>query len=122
MTSSRNLLLTSDSLKGTPVRDKHDEVLGNIKDLMIDVQTGEVIYAVLSVEDGFLNMGSKYFAVPLQAFSIDTINERMVLDVSKESFEKAPGFDKDNWPRIPQDDFIKSVYVFYNVERYHQTF
>lgn len=122
MTSSQNLLLTSDSLKGTPVRDQHDEALGNIKDLMIDLKTGEVIYAVLSVEDGFLNMGSKYFAVPLQAFSIDTINERMVLDISKERLEKAPGFDKDNWPLNPQADFIKSVYVYYNVERFHHAF
>lgn len=122
MTSSQNLLLTSDSLKGTPVRDKHDEVLGNIKDLVIDVRTSEVIYAVLSIEDGFLKMGSKYFAVPLQAFSIDTINERMVLDISKERLEMAPGFDKDNWPRKPQTDFVKSVYVFYSVERFHQAF
>lgn len=121
-TNNEDLLLSSESIKGTPVRNKHDESLGSIKDIMIDMATGEVVYAVLAVDDGFLNLGNKYFAIPLQAFRIDTINERMTLDISKERFEEAPGFDKEDWPQSPQTEFIKSVYTFYNVERFHHAF
>lgn len=122
MQKSKDLLLSGETLRGTPVRDSHDNSIGSIKDVMIDMRTGEVVYAVLAVDDGFLNLGSKFFAIPLQAFQIDTINERMILNIDKERFENAPGFDKDNWPANPQSEFIKTVYTFYNVERFHHAF
>lgn len=115
-TLNRNLLSSGD-LNGTIVEDRHGERIGDIKELMIDTRTGEVSYAVLAVDTGFLNLGSKYFAVPLQAMEFDTENKRILIDISKHRLEKSPGFDKDLWPSGPQNEFIDSVYDFYEVSR-----
>lgn len=121
-TANKGLILSATSLIGTPVRNDSDESIGKIEDLMINTRTGEMLYTVLSVDTGFLDMGTKYFAVPLQRYQFDTIREMMILDVAKEKLESAPGFDKDNWPTAEDEEFLKTMFTHYNVERFHQTF
>jgi hypothetical protein len=53
------------TLAGDSVRNSAGESLGTIKELMIDLPTGKVAYAVLSF-GGILNMGNKLFAVPIR--------------------------------------------------------
>lgn len=110
-------LLSASSINGTIVENRKGDNIGNIKDLMIDTQTGEIAYAVLAVDTGFLNLGSKFFAVPLQALEFDFENKLILMDINPERLENAPGFDKENWPSGPQSDFIESVYDFYEVVR-----
>ncbi len=111
-----NRMLSSSSIEGTDVKNAKGESLGEIKDLMINTSKGNIEYAVLSF-GGFLGMGDKYFAVPWEAFSVDRSDEEMVLDVTKESLENAPGFDKDNWPKTSDKTYFDSVYKHYNVKR-----
>lgn len=59
---------------------------------MLDVPSGRVAYAVLSF-GGFLGMGEKLFAEPWSALTLDTVNKRFVLDVTKDRLTDAPGFD-----------------------------
>ena len=102
---------------GTDVVNVRGEELGDIKDLMIDVTHGRIAYAVLSF-GGILGFGDKLFAIPFGALTLDTTNERMVLDVPKERLDGAPGFDKDNWPDMTLQSFHDEVYDYYNVEPY----
>ncbi len=123
MTNTRNeskhLILSATSIVGTDVKTPTDEIVGEIKDLMIDIESGEIVYAVLSVDSGFLGMGSKYFALPWQSFELDTVEEKaIVMGVDKEKLKNSPGFDKDHWPTHPQQDFIDSVYTHYGFEPY----
>ena len=106
------LTLSTSTLTGTTVRNNSGETLGDIKDFMLDVDNGRVLYAVLDF-GGFLGIGDKYFAVPLEAFRADTQSEKLVLDVDKVMLQNAPGFDKNNWPVTPNDSFIESVYSHY---------
>ena len=48
---------------GSKVVNQENEDLGNIEDVVLDVEAGRVAYAVLSF-GGFLGMGDKYFAIP----------------------------------------------------------
>ena len=109
-------VLSSSSLVGTNVVNRGGESMGDIKDLMIDVRSGEVQYAVLSF-GGFLGLGDKLFAVPLAAFDIDSDKERFVLDVAKDRLEKAPGFDKDNWPGTNDSGFVNDVHSYFGTQR-----
>lgn len=108
--------LSSSSLSGTKVRNAQGEDLGNIEDLMINTMTGEVDYAVVSF-GGFLGVGDKLFAVPLQAFKVDTDEEELVLHETKERLENAPGFDKDNWPNHADQTWRTSVRSYYNLSQ-----
>jgi hypothetical protein len=85
---------------------------------MINVTTGDVDYAVVSF-GGFLGIGNKLFAVPLQAFTLDTEEKNMILDVSKERLEGAPGFDKGHWPSHADDKWSHEVHAYYGTQRHH---
>jgi hypothetical protein len=86
--------------------------LGDIKEIMLDMRTGKVAYAVLSL-GGVFTMGEKLFAVPWSALKLDTVNKRFVLDVEKERFENAPGFNSDNWPNMSDQQWINSIRPYY---------
>jgi len=108
-------VLSATSIMGDDVVNGTGEHIGDIKDLMIDVNKGCIEYAVLDF-GGFLGIGSKYFAVPWQSFTVDEDNELLVLDVSKERLEQAPGFDKDNWPKSSDASYYTAVSQYYDTE------
>ena len=105
-------LMGADTLIGDSVVNAQEEDLGDIKEIMLDMRTGQVAYAVLSF-GGFLGMGEKLFAVPWQALRLDTVNKRFVLDVDKQRLQNAPGFDPDRWPDMSDVTWAEEVHTFY---------
>ena len=113
--ASTDTVLSAGSIKGTKVVNAAGEDLGSIEDIMLHIDSGETAYAVVSF-GGFLGMGDKLFAVPWQALSVDTANEQIMLDVTREQLENAPGFDKDNWPMTPDESWFSDVHSHYGYE------
>jgi sporulation protein YlmC with PRC-barrel domain len=107
--------LTATKLIGDPVVSPKGEDLGKIEDLVIDPTNGRVDYAVLSF-GGFLGMGDKLFAVPLEAMKLSPKEKGFVLDVDKERLKQAPGFDKKHWPAASDRAFGTKVYNYYGYE------
>ena len=94
----------------------HDKVvnlsgqdIGRIEELMVDVTTGRVAYAVLSF-GGFMGIGNKLFALPWSALTVDEAKKRFVVNVTKESLAKMPGFDKEHWPDLNDLEYATGVY------------
>lgn len=110
-------ILSSSTMEGTAIKNPAGDDLGDIKDLMIDLTTSRVAYAVVSF-GGLLGIGSKLFAVPLQALKQDPVNKCFVLDTSKEALENAHGFDKDNWPDFADRSWQTAVHKHYNTTPY----
>ena len=108
-------LMGADTLIGDSVVNAADEDLGDIKEIMLDMQTGQVAYAVLSF-GGFLGLGDKLFAVPWQALHLDTVNKRFVLDIDKDRMQNAPGFDKDAWPDMADARWAQHIHSFYGTD------
>ena len=115
-------LLSSSSLSGTNIKNLQGENIGEIKDIMIDWKNGTVAYAVLSF-GGFLGLGEKLFAVPLEAFDFSAhhgMDAHVILDIDTERLKNAPGFDKDNWPTHADNTFLNSVYSHYGYGSYNK--
>ena len=112
-------VLSASTLIGDKVLNTAGEHLGNIKELMIDLDGGLIAYAVLSF-GGFLGMGDKLFAIPWEALTVDTDNHSVILDVDKEVLKNAPGFDKDNWPDNAKYEagWLLGVYEYYGYSPY----
>lgn len=109
--------LSASTLTGDKVRNRDGEKLGQLEEIVIDIDSGRVAYAVLA-SGGFLGHGDKYFAVPWQLLTVDTENHEVVIDVAKETLENAPGFDKDNWPDVNDRNWIMDVYHYYGSDPY----
>jgi sporulation protein YlmC with PRC-barrel domain len=108
-------LMGADTLIGNDVYNADNESLGEIKELMIEMSSGTINYAVLSF-GGFLGMGDRLFAVPWRALTLDTANKRFILNASKEQLKNAPGFDKDHWPVMADSTWATGVHNFYGVK------
>jgi sporulation protein YlmC with PRC-barrel domain len=109
--------MSATSLAGDSVVNARDEKLGKIEDIMIDVASGRVAYAVLSF-GGLLGVGDKLFAIPWTAMSLDEERKCFVLDVDKELLKDAPGFDKNNWPDLSSEEYASTVYGHYGQKRW----
>lgn len=110
-------LMGADTLIGDDVYNHNEEDLGDIKEIMLDVNDGRIAYAVLSF-GGFLGMANKLFAVPWSALKLDPANKRFLLNVEKERLESAPGFDKDNWPDMMDKTWQSAIHSFYGTTPY----
>jgi sporulation protein YlmC with PRC-barrel domain len=61
-------VLSASEIIGNKVVNREGEQLGNIKDLMIDLDDAQIACAVLSF-GGLLGLGDKLFAIPLEALT-----------------------------------------------------
>lgn len=107
-------VLPASAINGTQVTNRDGEDLGKIEELVIDVEYGRILYAILSF-GGFMGMGSKWFAIPWMKLEPSSTEKKFALEVTKESLESAGGFDKDNWPEMDRN-WGKAIYEHYGVD------
>lgn len=101
-------VMGANTLIGNDVYNRQEEDLGDIKEIMLDMESGKIAYAVLS-HGGVLGVGEKLFAVPWGALTLDTEKERFILNVEKARFDIASGFDPDNWPDRADPAWINQI-------------
>ena len=114
---SKPAVLSSGTISGDAVRNSKGEDLGNIKDLMIDVDSGRGAYAVLAF-GGVLGMGEKLVAIPFSALKLCPDEHKFQLDVDREKLERSHGFDKTNWPDMADRKWQQEVHDVYEAKPY----
>jgi sporulation protein YlmC with PRC-barrel domain len=112
-------VLQATAVIGNKVVNPAGEQLGNLKELVIDLEDGRIAYAVLSF-GGFMGMGDKLFAIPWEALVPNPQDRTFILDVEKEVLKEAPGFDKDHWPDKAQYEagWLRDIYEYYGYSPY----
>ena len=106
---------------GSKVKNAAGEDLGNVEELVLDPSSGSIEYAVVSF-GGFLGMGEKLFAVPFSMLRAPEVPEgdklaHFTMNVDKARLEKAPGFDKNNWPDVNAATWSDEIDKYYGVTR-----
>jgi sporulation protein YlmC with PRC-barrel domain len=110
-------LMTASTLTGDEVVNRIGDKLGKIDEIMLDVRSGRIAYAVMA-SGTVLGLGGKLFAIPWSSLELDADRHCFVLDAPKERFKDAPGFDKDHWPSYASDtQWHRDVHTYYNAER-----
>jgi sporulation protein YlmC with PRC-barrel domain len=104
---------------GNKVVNSSGELLGNLKELVLDLEDERIAYAVLSF-GGFMGLGDKLFAIPWEALILNPKDHTFILNVEKEVLEKAPGFDKDHWPDDAEYEagWLLDIYEYYGYSPY----
>jgi sporulation protein YlmC with PRC-barrel domain len=112
-------ILSAGTITGDEIHNPSGEKLGELKEIMLDLNSGRVAYAVLSF-GGFLGLGDKLFAIPWEMLTLNSEDHAFVLDINKETLENAPGFDKDSWPNLAdyESGWLQDVYDFYGFPQY----
>ena len=100
--------LTATSIIGDKIENPKGEDLGSIDNLMINVHTGSIEYAILEF-GSVLGIGGKLFAIPWQELRIATDKHAFILDRDKEYLRMSPGFDKNHWPDTNDHSYYGDV-------------
>lgn len=114
-TKRNPVVLSAGTLTGDPVVNEAGEHLGKLEEIMLDLDSGRVAYAVISF-GGIMGLGEKLFAIPWQALRVDTDAHAVVVNVAKDLLEQAPGFDKDHWPDTSEHAWLTDVFQYYGYE------
>ena len=116
-TDETTRLIASNKVEGTAVYNRKGERLGSIYNFMVDKESGEVEYAVLTF-GGLFGMGGDYYPLPWDVLTYDTQQGGYVVDLDKEVLEKAPRYSATDEPRFTQD-YGREVYGYYGVTYPH---
>lgn len=91
-------LVSTDRLAFYNVVNTEGEDMGQTRLFLIDLCSGRVAFALVSFE-GVLGISDKWFAVPAELLGWSVSQSKFVLDLPRSTLEKAPGIDKNKWPK-----------------------
>ena len=97
LTAVQGMLLSTEALLGSDVKNPQGQDVGDLKQLMVDPHTGRVMYAVVAM-GGFLGMGEKTVIVPWNALEVARDGTSLVLNVSPQMLHQTPAYEKGKEP------------------------
>ncbi len=98
---------SSEDVVGKRVKNPEGYDLGEISSLRVGLPTGRVVYAVLRT-GGMFGLGSKLFAIPIEAMVYRPGDDVFVANISKYRLDNEPGFSEGDWPREANWSLIES--------------
>jgi sporulation protein YlmC with PRC-barrel domain len=97
---------------GMDVENAQGEDLGDIKDLVIDFDKGQIAYVVVG-SGGVLGVGDTLHAVPWSSLDLSDKMDKFVINVDKNQWKNAPGFNPNDWPEVADKEFRQRIDSYY---------
>jgi sporulation protein YlmC with PRC-barrel domain len=101
----------SSDLCDKEVRSAQAEDVGSLDDIVVDPDSGRILYGVVSYRD-------KLFAIPWDALTLNANAEQLVLNANEKQLSDDFSFEDDNWPNMTDQGWATDLYAHYNVEPY----
>jgi sporulation protein YlmC with PRC-barrel domain len=111
-----NAILSS-RVVGTKVRDAAGNSVGEVKDIVLDKTSNNIMFAVVSF-GGVLGVGEKYHALPWRELDYDPTADSYVVSWSKEQLKAAPADSIDELTRADGTAYRERAFDYYNTPRY----
>jgi len=95
--------LTSSTIRfdRLPVESNTGDKLGDVDGFIIDVRSARPYYVVV---DGGGWFSSKFFLLPVGHVGLASGSEKLVADLPRERVKRFPGFDRDEFERLSEDE------------------
>ncbi|MCA3776480.1 MAG: PRC-barrel domain-containing protein [Burkholderia sp.] len=110
-------VMAARTLVGDRVLTMDGDDIGKVADIMLDVRSGRIAYAVVG-SGGVRGLGDKLLAVPWNMLVLDVERKCFVLPVATEHVRDAPGFDRDRWPAMADPDWAGALHAYYGTAPY----
>lgn len=94
--------MRASELKDKKVTDNQGEDIGEISEVVVDLQSGKVHAAVLEF-GGFLGLGEKHYAFPVSDLQPGKDRNKLSLNIDKDKLKNAEGFAKGQYPEMDDD-------------------
>jgi sporulation protein YlmC with PRC-barrel domain len=105
---------------GMDLQNPQGEDLGEVQDLVVDLRSCHIAYAVLAT-GGVLGVGEKYHAVPWQTLYIrpsdKNVNKQVAfINIDKDRLKAAPTFAKNAWPNMADEQWSRTLHAYYGAQ------
>jgi len=108
-------LIAASKVKGTDVFNTGGDRVGSIYDLMIDKQSGQVAYAIMSF-GGFLGVWDSYHPLPWSLLRYNTNLGGYIVDIKQSELEDAPSYAAGAEPSWGDPDYARKLREYYGVK------
>ena len=89
------------------IRNAQGEKIGKVDNLVVDIDNARARYVVVELDDAIAG-GDKKLTFPLTSFSVGK-DQRLILNVSRNELEKAPGFKEDKAPNFSDESYRSAI-------------
>ncbi|MEZ4733957.1 MAG: PRC-barrel domain-containing protein [Caldilineaceae bacterium] len=113
ISGAEGYLVRASTLLDYNVSNLNGDNIGEIEDMLIDVETGNILFATLEY-GGFLDIGDSEVAVPMSAFNWGSENE-LILNVAEDQLEALPDVGAD-WPNVTDATWNDEIVNFWENE------
>ncbi len=90
--TQQQTLVSSKALVGVTVKNLQGEKLGDLQELMIDPQTGRIVYATIA-SGTVLGMGGKPLDIPWEALKVDLGKDGLLVAVDNNKLQAGSSYD-----------------------------
>ncbi len=111
-----NAILAS-RVTGTKVRDATGADVGEVKDVVLDKTSNNIMFAVVSF-GGVLGIGEKYHAIPWKELDYDPSRSCYVISWTKEQLKAAPSDSLNDLTGQNVSQYRDRAYDYYKTPRY----
>jgi len=108
-------VVRASEMLGYNIENSAGDDVGEIEDIVVDLTSGRVLYAVLSF-GGFADLGENFYAVPLRTLNFNHEAEAFALDVDENMLQNAPSFSMDDWPNNINPDLGEEAREYWDNE------
>jgi sporulation protein YlmC with PRC-barrel domain len=102
------------TLEGMTVKNQQGDTLGEVENVVLDVDNGRIAYVVLDF-GGWFDFGGKYAAAPWNALAVQPGAKEIVLNVDKDKLRQAPSFERTYVPDTVERAWLVDMYKFYGI-------
>ncbi|RJP66119.1 MAG: PRC-barrel domain containing protein [Candidatus Abyssobacteria bacterium SURF_17] len=97
------------------VKNEKGEVFGSVEEFLF-AQDGKIKYIILS-RGGVLGVGDRLVPVPWKTVKTGIGEDAIILSLDKSFFDEAPSFARNEWDKLSDPEWNKTVHSYYEGER-----
>jgi sporulation protein YlmC with PRC-barrel domain len=101
-------------IKGSDVKGADGKKIGDVRDLVIAMDTGRIAYTIVSY-GGIVGLGERFAAVPQNAVTLEPALHVARVDASKTTLQ-ANSFTSNHWPDLAGPSYSQELARAYRVE------
>jgi sporulation protein YlmC with PRC-barrel domain len=113
-------MVRASQLIGAETRDRQDQKIGDVNNLMIDLSAGRVV-EVMIASGRYLGTNGELSAMPPEVLRYNADQKILTMDTTKEDLARCPHFPSSAWPQLDRDH-VTAVYQSYHITPYFLPF
>ena len=110
-------IVGAEGLMGFEVLDSQGERVGELRDIMLDLRVGRVVYGVLALR-GAARSSEHLVVVPWNALHMSVDGDCLHIHTTRERVQRGPSVQPDAMPTLLDHELATSIHAYFGTKPY----